>query len=329
MAKSADVDWDRVDKQKMFYTGVGLFSGVMGCLFPLTVLKTRIMVQEDASPGFQGVLKSARRIWAEEGAAGFYRGFPTVVVGTIPARVIYLGTLERVKQEIGLQLEGVDISGPTKASAKNFLGGACASLCSQSIVVPIDVVSQRQMVQGGAHPRYNGTVDAFVKIVGAEGIGGLYRGFGTSLITFMPSSAIWWGAYGFYGNLFFEGAACITSSHLSADTNGVAYTGTAGSVVPGPVLQVAAGMCAGCTSAFLTNPLDVIKTRLQVAAHKPGDVPQTFSSIAKDLIAAEGVKGLYRGVLPRMMNVSIWGTCMVSAYEFLKRICVMPDDDPV
>ncbi|KAK3288400.1 hypothetical protein CYMTET_4120 [Cymbomonas tetramitiformis] len=88
MAKSADVDWDRVDKQKMFYTGVGLFSSVMGCLFPLTVLKTRIMVQEDASPGFQGVLKSARRIWAEEGAAGFYRGFPTVVVGTIPARVV-------------------------------------------------------------------------------------------------------------------------------------------------------------------------------------------------------------------------------------------------
>ncbi|KAK3262060.1 hypothetical protein CYMTET_29064, partial [Cymbomonas tetramitiformis] len=78
-----------------------------------------------------------------------------------------------------------------------------------------------------------------------------------------------------------------------------------------------------------TDPLDVIKARLQVAAHKPGGTPQTFSSIAKDLIAAEGVMGLYRGVLPRMMNVSIWGTCMVSAYEFLKRICVMPDGDPV
>ena len=31
-----------------------------------------------------------------------------------------------------------------------------------------------------------------------EGIRGLYRGFGLSIATFVPSSAVWWSAYGGY-----------------------------------------------------------------------------------------------------------------------------------
>ena len=31
-----------------------------------------------------------------------------------------------------------------------------------------------------------------------EGLRGLYRGFGLSVATFVPSSAVWWSAYGGY-----------------------------------------------------------------------------------------------------------------------------------
>ena len=41
-------------------------------------------------------------------------------------------------------------------------------------------------------------------IVQSEGIRGLYRGFGMSIATFVPTSGIWWGAYGAYQKLIWK-----------------------------------------------------------------------------------------------------------------------------
>ena len=37
-----------------------------------------------------------------------------------------------------------------------------------------------------------------------EGVLGLYRGFGMSIATFVPTSGIWWGAYGAYQKLIWK-----------------------------------------------------------------------------------------------------------------------------
>ena len=38
----------------------------------------------------------------------------------------------------------------------------------------------------------------------SEGVLGLYRGFGMSIATFVPTSGIWWGAYGAYQKLIWN-----------------------------------------------------------------------------------------------------------------------------
>ena len=58
-------------------------------------------------------------------------------------------------------------------------------------------VSQKLMVQGySGHQKYNGGLDVARKIIKSDGIRGLYRGFGLSVMTYAPSSAVWWASYG-------------------------------------------------------------------------------------------------------------------------------------
>lgn len=75
-------------------------------------------------------------------------------------------------------------------------------MISQTIVVPLDIVSQRMMIDGQGvdvrktRERARGFLSVTKKIYRAEGIRGFYRGYLPSIATYAPSSAIWWGSYG-------------------------------------------------------------------------------------------------------------------------------------
>ena len=64
-------------------------------------------------------------------------------------------------------------------------------------------------------------------------------------------------------------------------------------------------------------------TRIQVFNDsKLSDSSPSFFKTASQLYREEGLKGFMRGVIPRMTNVAMWGTCMVTAYEFLSKKAV-------
>jgi solute carrier family 25 protein 44 len=148
--KLQEVTWDRLDKRKFFVNGIFIFTGLTGCLFPLTVIKTRMMALDDVRhhKGFRGVYVTARDIVRADGYRGLYKGFGTVVGGLIPGRMMYLGILEASKKAVGSAMTSYDesLSEPFVASTSNFVAGALASLSGQLIAVPVDVVSQRQMI---------------------------------------------------------------------------------------------------------------------------------------------------------------------------------------
>jgi len=155
-------------------------------------------------PSLQGTRQTASMVWRREGVPGFYRGFSTVVFGTIPARAvrgaagsgvgcagetlrpgahlcsrwprgrvgaavsprptlnpqqhlpvaqIYLTSLEVTKSAMSKVGKTLELSDTATAGFANFAAGAGASLSTQIVTCPIDVISQRQVCggrQGGA-----------------------------------------------------------------------------------------------------------------------------------------------------------------------------------
>ncbi|KAL2523005.1 Mitochondrial substrate carrier family protein [Forsythia ovata] len=83
-------------------------------------------------------------------------------------------------------------------------------------------------------------------------------------------------------------------------------------------LQAGGGIFAGATASCITTPLDTIKTRLQVTGL---EIRPTARQVVKNLMAEDGWAGLYRGLGPRFFSMSAWGTTMIVAYEYLKRLC--------
>ncbi len=78
-----------------------------------------------------------------------------------------------------------------------------------------------------------------------------------------------------------------------------------------------------CLCPLVKALLFLVLLLVQVAEAVNGKVP-TWGFILRELLAEEGVRGLMRGVAPRMASSAMWGTAMVSVYEFLKRLCAQP-----
>ncbi|MCO5577188.1 hypothetical protein L7F22_031012 [Adiantum nelumboides] len=300
-----EIGWDRLNKTKFYVIGAGLFSGVSTLLYPISVVKTRMQVATRGRMNISGpaVVKSILR---QDGIPGLYRGFGTVIVGTIPSRMVFLTSLETTKLAALNITEKLDISEATRAALANGIAGLVSSLLSQAVFVPIDVVSQRLMIQGTPEAtKYSGGFDVIRKVLKTDGVRGLYRGFGMSVITYSPSSAVWWASYGASQRLIWKGLG-----HYSTGINEQEKP-KQWQVVS---VQAAGGVVAGSVVSIATTPLDTIKTRLQVidTIEKP-----TIYSTVRTLLKEDGPKGLYRGLGPRFLSISAWGTCMIVSYEFL------------
>ncbi|KAH9292977.1 hypothetical protein KI387_041833 [Taxus chinensis] len=192
----ADINWEMLDKSKFFIFGAALFSGVSATLYPVVVLKTR----QQVSLTHQSCMSVGVNILRHDGFSGMYRGFGTSLMGTIPARALYMSALEITKSNVGNTAVRLGFSEPVAAAVANAAAGLSAAMAAQLVWTPVDVISQRLMVQGGQgmsqiSTNYSGGIDAFRTIIKTDGLRGLYRGFGMSILTYAPSNALWWASY--------------------------------------------------------------------------------------------------------------------------------------
>ncbi|CAL0324066.1 unnamed protein product [Lupinus luteus] len=318
----AEIDWKMLDKSKFFVLGAALFSGVSATLYPAVVLKTRQQVAQC----HVSCIKTAFSVIKGEGFRALYRGFGTSLMGTIPARALYMATLEITKSNVGTTATvRLGLAEPTAATIANAAAGLSAAMAAQLVWTPVDVVSQRLMVQGGADsPRqYTNGVDAFRKILRNDGPRGLYRGFGISILTYAPSNAVWWASYSVTQRLVWGGIGYYL---CKKDVDDRSETTSAGNEMRPDwktvmAVQGVSAAMAGGMSALITMPLDTIKTRLQVLdGDENGRRGPTVMQTVRNLVKEGGWMACYRGLGPRWASMSMSATTMITTYEFLKRL---------
>lgn len=319
----AEIDWHMLDKSKFFFLGAALFSGVSAGLYPIVVLKTR----QQVSPSQISCFNLSLSILRYEGFRGFYRGFGTSLMGTIPARALYMSALEITKSNVGTVSVELGFSDTTATAIANASAGLTSAMAAQLVWTPVDVVSQRLMVQGrncsstsiipnSGSGNYRNGIDAFRRILRQDGMRGLYRGFGISTLTYAPSNAVWWTSYSMIHRLMWGTFGKNDGSNL-ANGSGLRPDSKAMVAVQGLSAVMASGV-----SAIITMPLDTIKTRMQVLDSDENGrrKPLTMMQTVRNLVKEGGLVACYRGLGPRWASMSVSATTMITTYEFLKRM---------
>lgn len=340
--KGQQVKWSEIDKVRFYGIGTAMYTVITLNLHPITVMKTRQQILPSTNTKSSSFIKSSHKNLMEK-IKIYYRGVGIILLLAVPARGIYIGVLENSKENMSSIIQSsinespflsstidVQTSLPFIASVSGGMAGGLAAMASQSITVPMDVISQKQMVMEDSMYRKEGSAYHVIKkILHMEnGIYGLYRGLGMSLFTSLPSGSLWWGTY--------SGSQQLLQRFEYFDTNNnnqermeISMDAYIHDLFKSGLKQGICGVSAAIVAATLTQPLDVIKTRLQVGAYygqssslsaSPKQMNNTYSTVVKDLYTSSGYRGFFRGLNPRIASFCLWGTVLSSAYEYLRHI---------
>lgn len=274
-------------------------------MYPVDTIKTRM--QALCHPGQQlhgtSVVRAASAVIRREGWRGLYSGVRAQLLGTGPAHAIYFAVYEEAKVLLV----------PDGQMGHSHLGtaaaGALATIASDAFNVPFDTVKQRLQV---AHSPYSGIADCVRMMVRQEGIGSLFKSLPTTILMNVPFTAIHFTTYE-------AGKRTLEDAGLTG----------------GLQVELLAGGTAGGLAAAVTTPLDVVKTRLQLAgvhaaatSSSRHDPPRASALVPtlRQMVREEGLHSLLRGIQPRVLfhvpSAAIcWGT-----YETFKRLLALDLD---
>ncbi|ODV57837.1 citrin, partial [Ascoidea rubescens DSM 1968] len=175
-----------------------------------------------------------------------------------------------------------------------FVLGSIAGIIGATMVYPIDLVKTR--MQNQRTRLYKNSIDCFVKIITKEGPRGLYQGLGPQLVGVAPEKAI-----------------KLTVNDLVRDLS-KKFTGKDNIPLP---FEILSGGCAGFSQVIFTNPLEIVKIRLQVQGAASVIIPIRKSAI--QIIKELGFRGLYKGASACLLRDVPFSGIYFPAYAHIKK----------
>eukprot|EP01133_Synstelium_polycarpum_P019215 gene19215-23023_t len=175
----------------------------------------------------------------------------------------------------------------------NLIAGGIAGIIGASTVFPIDMVKTRLQTQKtlpDGTKTYNGARDCFQKIIKNEGgPRALYRGLSANLVGITPEKALKLAVNDFLRQTLQGNSPTIAIWQ-----------------------EVLAGAGAGFCQVVATNPMEIVKIRMQIGGE--GGKKTSLGEVVREL----GVRGLYKGTAATLLRDVPFSMIYFSMYGRIK-----------
>ncbi|CAE6523920.1 unnamed protein product [Rhizoctonia solani] len=263
---------------------------------PLEVLKTQMAANRS-----QTMLQALRSVWSRGGVAGFYQGL-------IPWAWIEASTKGGVLLFTAAEVESRVVKFGLSPASAGLLGGmsggivqAYATMGFCTCMKTAEITRHKQAAAGIKPPS---TWVVFADIYRREGIAGINKGVNAVALRQMTN----WGS-----RIGFARLAETTIRKVRGKTENDKL---------GAADKILASTIGGALGTW-NQPIEVVRVEMQsmskeatASANRPAKLT-VFNTLAF-IYKENGIKGLYRGVTPRI-GLGIWQTvCMVSFADYVK-----------
>ncbi len=205
----------------------------------------------------------------------FWTGLSPSLMRTIPVAGIYFGSIDFLRNTPYLSHS---VSGGRFQLLHSFLIGIISRTVADSFTHPLSLIKTRF-----ESDRYNykSVLNAFRTIFRIEGLTGLYKGLGATLLRDIAYSGIYFALYTKSRHVIKESENSFIQKHRQSSFL-VAFCALSSSVLA----------CA------LTQPSDVVRSYMQL---NPSEF-KSFGLTMKSIYAKHGASGFFAGFLPRSLR---------------------------
>jgi len=253
---------------------------------PIERVKLLLQVQAaskqiTADQAYKGMVDCFVRIPKEQGVMAYWRGNLANVIRYFPTQALNFAFKDKYKQ---IFLGGVDKKTQFwRFFAGNLASGGAAGATSLCFVYPLDFARTRlaaDIGKGAGQREFKGLGDCLVKIFKADGLGGLYQGFGVSVQGIIIYRAAFFGLYD-------------TAKGMLPDPKNA-----------GILLSWAIAQCVTTVSGIISYPFDTVRRRMMMQSGRKGaDIMYSGTlDCWRKIAAQEGTGAFFKGAFSNILR---------------------------
>ncbi|KAL2755018.1 hypothetical protein ACRALDRAFT_1082597 [Sodiomyces alcalophilus JCM 7366] len=274
-------------------------------------------VEEMERRTISSTMDGLRKIARNEGLRSLWRGLSPTLVMAVPANIIYFTGYDwlRYNSKSPIAHRFGDDSAP-------LIAGSVARVLAVGAVSPIELFRTRlQATAGSSTTGHLATTFREVQdMVSAHGYRSLWRGLTLTLWRDVPFSGIYWWGY--------EKVRRRLTAMRESEAGLLHNLAGRGKHADTFVDSFIAGAVSGSIAAIITMPFDVGKTRIQVHRGTSTAENSARNAVAEGrnmtrflwhIFHTEGIRGLWKGWIPRTLKVAPACAIMISSYEVGKK----------